>query len=238
MFVDEHNRHKRLKGKRPNPVHEEHFSSSFPTSEVIYLCKCTDRRNVVMRACEGCRRRKIKCDAATTNTWPCAACTRLKLHCVPPQISYENDSDDTPGVSSFALESPQPIAGVKPSISPAHEDYRPSYPLRQPSSTDAIPNYTAAPAPAAFGTSHTYNGHSFVSDASDADVLSYDAVNQPLPSHLDHQYQPDLLYPSTDNQHSSPATSNENWQSDGLDESVLAEAMGDLKIEMEAVGMS
>ena len=37
-----------------------------------------------MRACEGCRRRKIKCDAATTNTWPCSACIRLKLHCVRP----------------------------------------------------------------------------------------------------------------------------------------------------------
>lgn len=37
-----------------------------------------------MRACEGCRRRKIKCDAATTNTWPCSACIRLKLHCVKP----------------------------------------------------------------------------------------------------------------------------------------------------------
>ena len=42
-----------------------------------------------MRACEGCRRRKIKCDAATTNSWPCAACTRLKLHCVPPTVNYD-----------------------------------------------------------------------------------------------------------------------------------------------------
>lgn len=58
VFVDEHNRHKRLK---------------------------------VMRACEGCRRRKIKCDAATTNTWPCSACIRLKLHCVPPTVNYERD---------------------------------------------------------------------------------------------------------------------------------------------------
>ncbi|KAL8828983.1 MAG: hypothetical protein Q9170_006362 [Blastenia crenularia] len=56
VFVDEHNRHKRLK---------------------------------VMRACEGCRRRKIKCDAATTNTWPCAACVRLKLQCVPPSLNYD-----------------------------------------------------------------------------------------------------------------------------------------------------
>jgi len=46
---------------------------------------------VVMRACEGCRRRKIKCDAATTNTWPCSACIRLKLHCVPPTVNYDRD---------------------------------------------------------------------------------------------------------------------------------------------------
>ncbi|KAK0630161.1 hypothetical protein B0T17DRAFT_489636 [Bombardia bombarda] len=59
VFVDEHNRHKRLK---------------------------------VMRACEGCRRRKIKCDAATTNTWPCSACIRLKLHCVRPN-GYDGSTE-------------------------------------------------------------------------------------------------------------------------------------------------
>ncbi|KHN94514.1 uncharacterized protein MAM_07569 [Metarhizium album ARSEF 1941] len=61
VFVDEHNRHKRLK---------------------------------VMRACEGCRKRKIKCDAATTNTWPCSACIRLKLHCVRPN-GYEGSDTST-----------------------------------------------------------------------------------------------------------------------------------------------
>ena len=55
-----------------------------------------------MRACEGCRRRKIKCDSATTNSWPCAACTRLKLHCVPPTVSYEKESS-TPGVHTFEV---------------------------------------------------------------------------------------------------------------------------------------
>lgn len=65
VFVDEHNRHKRLK---------------------------------VMRACEGCRRRKIKCDSATTNTWPCAACVRLRLPCVPPAAGLEGDTGEiTPG---------------------------------------------------------------------------------------------------------------------------------------------
>lgn len=49
-----------------------------------------------MRACEGCRRRKIKCDAATTNTWPCSACVRLKLHCVPPSVNYDRDFVSNP----------------------------------------------------------------------------------------------------------------------------------------------
>ncbi len=48
-----------------------------------------------MRACEGCRRRKIKCDAATTNTWPCSACIRLKLHCVRPNAQYEGSPEES-----------------------------------------------------------------------------------------------------------------------------------------------
>jgi len=47
-----------------------------------------------MRACEGCRRRKIKCDAATTNTWPCSACIRLKLHCVRPNGQFDGTEDE------------------------------------------------------------------------------------------------------------------------------------------------
>lgn len=41
----------------------------------------------VMRACESCRKRKIKCDAATTNQWPCGSCVRLKSSCNPPAIN-------------------------------------------------------------------------------------------------------------------------------------------------------
>ncbi|KAI5288453.1 hypothetical protein KEM55_009087, partial [Ascosphaera atra] len=44
-----------------------------------------------MRACAACRKRKIRCDAATTNTWPCSACTRLKLDCVPPSRDRERE---------------------------------------------------------------------------------------------------------------------------------------------------
>jgi Fungal Zn(2)-Cys(6) binuclear cluster domain len=47
-----------------------------------------------MRACEGCRRRKIKCDGATSNTWPCSACVRLKLNCTPPKFAYDDSFTD------------------------------------------------------------------------------------------------------------------------------------------------
>lgn len=56
-----------------------------------------------MRACEGCRRRKIKCDAATTNTWPCSACIRLKLHCVRPN-GFDGSSTDA---QAYELPRPQ-----------------------------------------------------------------------------------------------------------------------------------
>ena len=57
-----------------------------------------------MRACEGCRKRKIKCDAATTNSWPCAACVRLKLTCVPPTVNYNHAHVGLPP-STSGLES-------------------------------------------------------------------------------------------------------------------------------------
>ncbi len=99
VFVDEHNRHKRLK---------------------------------VMRACEGCRRRKIKCDSATTNTWPCAACVRLKLHCVPPVGGLEGDAGDI--ASTDSIEEPLgPHSFSTPSVAPGQQsqNYAPSLPAFQ-----------------------------------------------------------------------------------------------------------
>ena len=99
VFVDEHNRHKRLK---------------------------------VMRACEGCRRRKIKCDSATTNTWPCAACVRLKLHCVPPVGGLEGEAGDDEPESAVEAKIdaqsyvPTPIAPVQ-----QQQNYAPAAPAFQ-----------------------------------------------------------------------------------------------------------
>lgn len=61
-----------------------------------------------MRACEGCRRRKIKCDAATTNTWPCSACIRLKLHCVRPN-GFDGATDGVSYDSSVPADQFQQI---------------------------------------------------------------------------------------------------------------------------------
>lgn len=90
---------------------------------------------LVMRACEGCRRRKIKCDAATTNTWPCSACIRLKLHCVrpngydgaaEPQVFEPTRTDyEAMGVHDFrshiAMPPPHMLAGAAdhPSMYPS-----------------------------------------------------------------------------------------------------------------------
>ncbi|PHH80668.1 hypothetical protein CDD80_348 [Ophiocordyceps camponoti-rufipedis] len=42
----------------------------------------------------------IRCDAATTNIWPCWACIRLKLHCVRPN-GYDGAADSTPMATTY-----------------------------------------------------------------------------------------------------------------------------------------
>ncbi|RMI98404.1 hypothetical protein CDV36_016153, partial [Fusarium kuroshium] len=61
IFVDEHNRPKRLK---------------------------------VTRACNGCRKRRIKCGAAKTDTWPCSNGIKKSIACVQPN-AFDGANDST-----------------------------------------------------------------------------------------------------------------------------------------------
>ena len=73
-----------------------------------------------MRACEGCRRRKIKCDAATTNTWPCSACIRLKLTCIPPSANYEKEGSSDG--QDFDLSNSQTFDVLEPGAEDSYPD--------------------------------------------------------------------------------------------------------------------
>ena len=125
VFVDEHNRHKRLK---------------------------------VMRACEGCRRRKIKCDAATTNTWPCAACTRLKLHCVPPVGGVDGDFiTSAPSTSSESVTVQTFPGAVQPNdISP--QNFASSFHSDHGLQYEAYQNSSNYPRPTYLPSDHSYDG--------------------------------------------------------------------------------
>lgn len=91
-----------------------------------------------MRACAGCRKRKIKCDSATTNIWPCSACTRLKLVCVPPTIGQDGDFASLEQMQEVAQQS----AAVHPIPSPTSNDARhATHQIQQPTSYFASSTY-------------------------------------------------------------------------------------------------
>ena len=206
VFVDEYNRHKRLK---------------------------------VMRACDGCRKRKIKCDGALQNgPWPCGACLRLKLKCVPPTLDGDDEQQDTTpssgtsqGSFSFQNTTLSPT-GVQQDTSPSHMTHQWSTAVTSPL-TNTAP--TSAPvhqdADAAYYTSH--------------------AFNQPLGPRLDPAYTEDEYYASTTGppqfQQSRPvpsllrsqteASGSSGGDPEEVDATVteLSEALGDLKIDISSM---
>lgn len=106
-----------------------------------------------MRACDGCRKRKIKCDGAVQNgPWPCGACVRLKLKCIPPTLDQDDDlstPDSATGTQTFSFQNTFPTSspvdskpsgissqprtvhewpsGVPPAISPGAPTSAPSF---------------------------------------------------------------------------------------------------------------
>ncbi|KAK7983738.1 hypothetical protein PG989_011140 [Apiospora arundinis] len=187
VFVDEHNRHKRLK---------------------------------VMRACEGCRRRKIKCDAATTNTWPCSACIRLKLHCVRPNGQYEGGPD------SQAYEQ-----------SPTDYDtgFRQQVPMQQQPMMGGQPKVAMYGGQAPYAEAHDvyqsvpYGAHSVTQPSMHYTTMA------PATGVMDQAYAPSSVFPTPPMQHHSGPHSEpspeSSYSQDQYAQSDLADLLGSLKMD-------
>lgn len=196
-----------------------------------------------MRACEGCRRRKIKCDAATTNTWPCSACVRLKLHCVRPNGFDESESPTVSDPSAGMAPAPnpnvqQPVYDVSarmfPNASPgAHEAY-PSHSMMQNAAKTAPPMYQSNQLSGSASDLFQAAQYGDVRAPTQQD-MSYAGMHRPVNA-VDPSYGSQNVFPAgpiqTENQqNSSPgAYSQDSYQTD------LADLLGTLKVNEAGTG--
>jgi hypothetical protein len=191
-----------------------------------------------MRACEGCRRRKIKCDAATTNSWPCAACTRLKLNCVPPTVSYEKDSS-IPGVQTFELQTSNdyptiPVGNIS--------DYQrqPSIPHTQ---YGAVPVNMRTPVQSHYADSvPVYQPSAYLPPTTNQDLQYTPMPTTSLPQQETLKYQE--VYTSVTPVSRTATALDVGWKSEGSvagsvisTADALSDQMGELKIDHLAIGM-
>ena len=189
-----------------------------------------------MRACEGCRRRKIKCDAATTNTWPCSACIRLKLHCVPPTVNYDQnfpgaqqgfeqergEYEGTAGDEEYhqQMAMQQQLAGQQKNIPPI---YTQQLPYQEP-----VGVYHPSP----YG--EPTSSHSQQS-------LHYGNLQTPVSAmSAHHQYPPQSAYTTPilgQQSHSQSPHSPETYDQDQYGQQNLADLLGDLRVNTDGSGM-
>lgn len=175
-----------------------------------------------MRACEGCRRRKIKCDAATTNTWPCSACIRLKLHCVRPN-SYDGSSD--PAASNSV-----PAAAFETAMDPSsHYQQLQSH----------VPKHAANVYASHYPDQDAYHSMPFDSQHN----LNYTTAVAPPPGsvldhHLQQPYAPHHAFPTPPLQQvPRPDDSSEACSTDSYQQQDLADLLGTLRVNELGTGM-
>ena len=179
-----------------------------------------------MRACEGCRRRKIKCDAATTNQWPCASCVRLKQHCVPPTLNYDRTHAADGNISGL-----ERVLDFDNSSGSGDEDY--SHPagaaqvfeLQQPQEP-IQGTYNAVLGPP-FNTP-PYTEKSFSQHEYAFDDISTMPLHVPTPSYRDHHtYNPPQ---------SAPIAPPNDWPKEQYSTAELNDFLGELNINENGVG--
>lgn len=177
-----------------------------------------------MRACEGCRRRKIKCDAATTNAWPCAACIRLKLNCIPPTVSY--DKDFAPGTHTFELQTNQDYAPATTAGAEAYQRHQPMQQSYQESIRQISPSTQASYA----DNARMYQSSAYISPVSHAGGLQYTPVTPHSMAEQDLRYTQAGFAPSSATTTAPTHLDDGTWRTDGASPEELSDAMGDLKI--------
>ncbi len=169
-----------------------------------------------MRACEGCRRRKIKCDAATTNSWPCSACVRLKLHCVRPN-GFDSAGDPT---TYEAFITPDQFQQMTMQMPPQHHRGAADMYPQMSSYTDN---------PAAF--------HTIPYDPSQAQhdihytTVPPRAVVDPASYATQNNFPPSLNHPE------HPGASPESYTTDSYQKQDLSDLLGTLKLNELGTGM-
>ena len=194
-----------------------------------------------MRACEGCRRRKIRCDSATTNLWPCAACVRLKLNCVPPTVNYNR----VQGAGSNASGLERVLDFDNSSGGSGDEDYPPqAHPHPHPQTLHhhaSFPMATSAEMMSAsqaygstFDTFHsptTYNERPVTQPS-----LSYSALSpeqMPAPAAV---FQRQHTFPQISTRAPQLVGSGDSWHQQHVSAEDLSGLLGHLKIDETGIG--
>lgn len=190
-----------------------------------------------MRACEGCRRRKIKCDSATTNTWPCSACIRLKLHCVPPTVNYDRDFASNPqgyeqervgyeSAGSGEEEYHQQQVSMQQQMSGQHKSIPPIYTQQIPYQ-DPVGVYQSG----SYGEPSSAHGQP---------NMHYSSMQTPvsiIDQHQHQHYTPQGVFPTPPlQQHPSHGESPETYEQDQYGQQNLADLLGELRMNEAGTG--
>lgn len=198
-----------------------------------------------MRACEGCRRRKIKCDAATTNTWPCSACVRLKLHCVRPN-GFDGSTDsqvyepvrsqfDAPHVAGNFRQQQLPLQ-EQPLLAHAPKP-APIYPPPTSYQQDAAGLYHAVQYTEPQSVPHDHLQYAPVHHSPVAVVDQHQHQHQHQPQPQQQQYTAQAsAFPTPPLQHAPhPGSPAETFHSDYAQQD-LADLLGSLKVNEAGTG--
>lgn len=185
----------------------------------------------VMRACEGCRKRKIKCDAATTNQWPCASCVRLKQNCVPPTLNYDRVHGG--GGHASGLERVLDFDNSDGSGEDEYSNFASGadvFELQSPQAHMHISQVPYSGGLQQFGTppysDKAFSQHEF----------GYDDISSMPPHVANHSYRDHATFDPQQSASLHPGNG-ASWNGDQYSPAELSDVLGELKIHENGVGM-